>query len=289
MSKLCVVCIRDPNIKPRPGIHPCLGCRQVFCTQHVSFHRQELANELDLVIGDRNELQDLLDHQHDLPDVSIQLDAIDEWVKNTIKQVHQAADNARQRLIKLAQEARMRIKDQCIQLSEQLKTIRENESFFEQDIDEMKEQCNYLKIALSRVKINGSTTDVFLSLAQPITLQQNELEQQTQEEEQREQQLINSLSYIENLIKLQTPYKRIKVPHNGLPYIGSKFAILENLEGGHTLINLENGFLESVPPGNSQVKVLCWSSYLDAFLCTDSTTPGAMMYLRHLSHSTDNS
>jgi hypothetical protein len=82
------------------------------------------------------------------------------------------------------------------------------------------------------------------------------------------------------LTKLQTPYKQIKVPHNGIPCIGDKFAIIEKYPGAYTFLNLENGFLGSISSGNSQVNVLCWSSYLDAFLCTDSAAPGTIMSLK---------
>jgi hypothetical protein len=40
------------------------------------------------VISERNELQDVLDHRQGLPDVSAQLNLIDEWMEKTIEQIH---------------------------------------------------------------------------------------------------------------------------------------------------------------------------------------------------------
>jgi hypothetical protein len=256
MADLCVTCLQDTNNKAKPGIFPCIGCKKMFCTQHVAFHRQELTNELDLVIGERNELQDLFDHQRDLPDTSFHMDIIDEWVKKTIEQVYQAADKARQRLIDIAQEQRTNIKDEFTELSKQLNNMRENENFFEQDVTMMKDECSRLKAAVNQVNIDLNTADVYRFLDGAITFQQTE------------QATIEVLSYVENILKHQTPYKQIKLPHHGTLFLGDEFVLIKN-NTDYSMVNFGNNSMKSLSLETLEAEVHCWSSYHNAFFSMD--------------------
>jgi hypothetical protein len=53
----------------------------------------------------------MYDRRQDLPDMSLQKIIIDEWVQKTIEQVHQVAEEARQLLVKIAEEHSLSIKD----------------------------------------------------------------------------------------------------------------------------------------------------------------------------------
>jgi hypothetical protein len=234
----------------------------MFCTQHVAFHRQELANELDLVIGERNELQDVFDHREELIDVSIQLNLIAEWVKKTVEQVYHVADNVRQTVLHLAEERKTSVKDQFADLSKQLDTLRENENFYEKDIENLKEQCIHLKNCLHPVDINVIVTDPLSFLAQAITLRQ------TEEKPVETRQLVEPLSFVENLVKHQQPLKKISIPHTGVVHMGSTAALLHSGDN-FTIMDFDTDSLQSICMENSRRLIFCYSTYLDGFFCAD--------------------
>lgn len=259
MTDPCVVCIRNTESKAKPGIFPCAGCKQMFCTQHVAFHRQELTNELDLIIGERNELQYFFDHRQDLPDTSVHMNTIDEWLKKTIEQIHQIADNARQRLINIGKEQRTNIKDEILLFSKQLNDMRETENFFEQDLENMKSKCNHLKTILNQVNTSINTTDIYSSLDKVITFEQVEAEAEA------EPINIKDLTYVENIVKHQNVYQQIKLPHGGKLYLGDRFALIKNGINGYTIVNFNNNSMRSLSLGNFGTQVHCWSSSDSAF------------------------
>jgi hypothetical protein len=262
MTDPCVVCAQNTETKPKPGVFPCLGCKQMFCTQHVAFHRQELANKLDLVIGDRNELHDILDHHQDIPDISGQMNLIDEWVKKTVAQVYQVADNVRQQVIRLAEEQKMNLKDQFAEFSKQLDIFRENENFYEKDIENLKEKCFCLKRFLDPVDIHVIVTDISSSLAQAVTLQQRE------EKPVKISSAVGSLSFVENLVKHRKPGERIQIPHSGSLYMGNEIALLRS-DDNFTVIDLKTYSLQSIRFENSRHLIVCWSTYLNGLMCAN--------------------
>ena len=267
MADPCIICARQTNSKVKPGIFPCLGCKQIFCTQHVAFHRQELTNELDLVIGERNELQEKLDRDQELPNVSADLKLIDEWMNKTIAQVHQVADNVRQQVILLAEKQKKSIKDQFTELSKQLDTFRENENYYEKDIELLKEKCAHLNSLLKPLKANVTVTDAASLLTQAITLGHTEeksavILQKTKAEPDK------TVSFIENLVQRQKPYKSIRMPHNGSVYLGNDVVFIRNGDN-FTMIDLKTNSLDCACIANSSRYIFCGSTYLNGLLCTD--------------------
>lgn len=57
-DSLCVICVNEENARPKPGIHPCFGCKKGFCSSHVIMHREELCQQLELIMNQRNEIYD---------------------------------------------------------------------------------------------------------------------------------------------------------------------------------------------------------------------------------------
>jgi hypothetical protein len=273
MTDPCVVCAQNTETKPKPGVFPCLGCKQMFCTQHVAFHRQELANKLDVVIADRNELQDELDRRQDISDVSGQMKIIDEWVKKTVEQVYQVADTVRQQITLLAEKQKMYLKDQFAELSKQLDIFRENENFYEKDIENLKEKCICLKRFLDPVDIHVIVTDISSSLAQAVTLHQRE------EKPVEASSAVKSLSFVENLVKHQKPDKQIQIPHNGSVYVGNEVVLLRS-DDNFTVIDLKTNSLQSIRIEKSQHLLLCWSTYLNGLFCADPQASSKIELLR---------
>jgi hypothetical protein len=239
----------------------------MFCTQHVIVHRQELANELDLVMGERNELQDVLDRSQDLLDASVQINLIDEWEKKTIEQVHKVADDMRQRVIHLIEEQKEDVKDKFADLTKQLDTFRESENFYEKDIENLKEQCLLLKRLLNTVNINIAVTDVLTSLVQAVTLQETE------------ESLDESSTLIEDLLENKTPYKQIKMPHKGNVQMGKDFALVFN-QNDCTMIDLNTDSLQSIRIDYIWNLNFCWSTYLGGFLAAETNNTAKIVLFK---------
>jgi hypothetical protein len=277
MAAPCITCLQDINGKTKPGIFPCIGCKQMFCTQHVAFHRKELANELHLVISERNELQNIFDRRKDLPDMTSQMGVIDAWERETVEQVCQAADNARQHLMNRAQEQRLIIKDRIIELSKQLNEMRENDNFFEQDVANMKDKCNYLKAVINQINININTTDVHRSLNTAITLQETSQLWLTKNE---------VLSHVENILRHQRPYKKIQFPHDGTVCLGEHFALIKN-QTDYTIVDFYDNSMRSISFETFLIygHVYCWSSYHNGFFSKNRATPETIQFFSALYES----
>ena len=257
MASPCAACAQNPDVKAKPGIFPCLGCNQMFCTQHVAFHRQELSTKLDLVISDRNELQETIDRQGNMIDLSSQMNLIDEWEKKSVDQIHQVANNVRQQITSLAEEQKIRFNDQFAQLSKQLDSFREDENFYEQDIERLKEGCVNLKRLLNMSDVNIIVIkDVSSFLEKAVTVQQKE-----------EKQAVVNLSFVEDLVTKQKPLKRVRIPHEGSVYVLNDLILIPT-QNNFTLINHQTNSLQSVRIENHQPLLICPSTHLNGFLCT---------------------
>ena len=267
MSTPCVTCLGEPDCKPKSGLFPCLGCKRRYCLPHAALHRQELSNELDVVIGERNELQSLFELRSGLPDVSGEMKTIEQWVKSTIEQVYQKADQARHHLLSLATDSAIVIKDQYEKFSGKLDIIRQNENFFEKDIAKLKEECTQLKARLDHLDINVHVTNLFANVAEPIAIKMTH--------EPEAEKVCPSVSCIENLLLDQKPFEQITVPYaNGPVLFGDQMALLKNPSSEYTLVHLQQHTLRSTSWHSEIVDILCWSSTRQVFVgkCMSNST-----------------
>lgn len=120
----------------------CVGCKAYFCEIHFNEHRGMLFNELDELVEDRNDLRDKINKiteynkSNDL--VLIQ---IDEREQNTVKEVKQAAEQARRKATQTQTMnfKRDQIKKQFEKISQVLIQYRETRDFDEQDLTQLKQ------------------------------------------------------------------------------------------------------------------------------------------------------
>ncbi len=153
-------------------------------------------------------------------------------------------------MIRLAAEQKTIIKDQFTELSKQLDTLRENENFYEKDIEDLKKKCIHLKKLLNPVDINITTTDISPSLAQAVTLRQ------TEEKPVETPSFVETLSFMENPVKYNKLYKQIKIPHTGVVHMANGFALLRSGDN-ITMIDLNTDSLQSICVENSWCLISC--------------------------------
>ncbi|CAF1139266.1 unnamed protein product [Rotaria sordida] len=124
----------------------CRGCLKDFCMRHASEHRQELAKQMDEdVISFHDQLRQNFDEQmKKSPDHSL-MKQIDEWERNSIEKIRQTANDARQQLLNIIDKHMDKLKNDLECLTQELKKARDDDNFFENDLNKWITTLNELK------------------------------------------------------------------------------------------------------------------------------------------------
>ena len=85
----CAVC----ENKDISGIFKCEGCSQTFCLKHTNEHRQYLRHQLDEIIFEHDSIFNAFDESQQ--ESSLLFGQIDQWEKDSIIKIQQAAHDAR--------------------------------------------------------------------------------------------------------------------------------------------------------------------------------------------------
>ncbi|CAF3974609.1 unnamed protein product [Adineta steineri] len=112
----------------------CCGCSKDFCSQHLTEHRQLLAEQLDEIIDDHDQFQQTIIQQKQNPIDSSLIEQINEWETNSIKKVQKIAQECRDALMKWTQKSINNVEKKFIDLFQKLKEIREENEFNEIDL-----------------------------------------------------------------------------------------------------------------------------------------------------------
>ena len=125
------------------GIIKCDGCFARFCSEHFAVHRRELDNILEVLCSERDLFHYELQHQSDEQSNEFLIE-IDRWEEQTIEQVRRTANNARYQIRQLS---RPKSSNKQFQLfSEELRSRKENEDFYENDLQRLQQQFQQIKI-----------------------------------------------------------------------------------------------------------------------------------------------
>jgi hypothetical protein len=128
------------------GTFTCRGCSKDFCLRHTNEHRQELSKQMDEdVIPLHDQLRQNLDEQTKKPHQHPLMKGIDEWEQASVEKVHQAANDARKQLLDLVNKNTNEMKKSLEHITQQLKTAREDDHFFENDLKEWIKKLDALK------------------------------------------------------------------------------------------------------------------------------------------------
>jgi chromosome segregation ATPase len=125
--------------KERGGVR-CEGCSKIFCLNHFDGHRQELSKQLDELEVTRDFFRQTLTDKIAEPQKHALTEQINEWEYQSINKIRQAAEEARQILLKHTAELNTKLEDQLNNLTKQLRQSREEKDFHETDIDQWREE-----------------------------------------------------------------------------------------------------------------------------------------------------
>jgi hypothetical protein len=124
----------------------CRGCSKDFCMRHANEHRQELAKQMDEdIIPLHDQIRQNVDEQTKKPSHHPSMKRIDEWEQASIEKIRQAANDARQQLLNAINKHIGKMKATLEHLTQQLKTARDDDNFFETDLKEWMNKLDALK------------------------------------------------------------------------------------------------------------------------------------------------
>jgi len=135
----CCICEQDQ------GTCICTGCNNYFCTKDFKRHRDTLFNEMSVILGDRNDLQEKINKGcQQKESCSALLAQIDEWQKKTIENVKLAAELARQQIKNILISRRVEITSRFDTLSKELNRRNEIKDYVEHDLARLRHKIQKL-------------------------------------------------------------------------------------------------------------------------------------------------
>ena len=130
----CCICDKDKD----KVVYLREGCSYKFCFDHLTEHRQQLAQELDGIENSRNELnQSLIEQKNNRKKLPL-MQFVDKWETDSINSIRQTARECRQLLDKHKNQHIVDMENKLIKLTEEMKQIRKDGEVSEIDLDQLK-------------------------------------------------------------------------------------------------------------------------------------------------------
>ena len=141
-NSLCITCNK------KEAFFTCYTCRHDFCEDHISDHHQSPLTLMDDFLTDHNQLQQVVSDyiKHPLQHPLIQ--RIDQWERQSINKIHQAAQDARTQILNVISDHIISIKKSLENLTEKLEEVRNDEKLSETFLNQWREKLERLKTDL---------------------------------------------------------------------------------------------------------------------------------------------
>ncbi|CAF1416000.1 unnamed protein product [Adineta steineri] len=154
--QICTICVEENIVKPKLGIHPCHGCQFSFCLIHLTKHRQELLQKLDSIIMQRDEIFETIFNNLNISNDNIKksLKDNDEWETKMHEEVHEIAEQNRDRIRLEYSKQFNELKDRYALFTKELIDKRDNDDFFEYDIEQLSIKLEQFKQEVYEININ---------------------------------------------------------------------------------------------------------------------------------------
>ncbi|CAF3349810.1 unnamed protein product [Rotaria sp. Silwood2] len=158
-SNICSICNKSS------AKYSCTGCQKYFCPKHVKEHEQQLSMKFDNeIVRSHDELLDQIQKleksNYSSSDLFVQ---IEQWKKSTIEKVEKAAEKAHHKLIELVDQQRIEIIKQLESITKEIRCLREEETFVENDIDRLKQKIDEIQQKLKRFNQKDTTKSIIVS------------------------------------------------------------------------------------------------------------------------------
>ncbi|CAF0794860.1 unnamed protein product [Rotaria sordida] len=153
------------------GAFSCDGCQQSFCLKHVAEHRQELTSQMDYIEQQHDIFHEDLLNQIQKNNEHILFNQIDQWEKESIYKIEQAAQQARIELHQILDNIIDHGKKLLNKISLELRRARELDDFFEKDLTQWRQQLNNFHTEIERMSTSiNIIDDSSTSLIKPMEI-----------------------------------------------------------------------------------------------------------------------
>ena len=140
----CVTCGKEKSVIR------CEGCLEPFCFNHFGDHRIEFSKELEEIDSTCEGFQQTIVKLTSKPQKHPLFQYIDQWEQNSISKIQQAADEARQILLKHFPVHVASATDHLKDFMKKVKKSRQENDFFETDIQRWKDELAIVKEKLRK-------------------------------------------------------------------------------------------------------------------------------------------
>lgn len=138
-KKRCIKCDDNENSS---GLFTCNGCDRTFCARHVNQHRDELNNQLEIVVQEYDSIKAQILQS---PSDHALLKEINSWEKKSILKIQKIAELARSDLQQLMNSSKQRLINISEDIGANIRSARKTDTFSEIDLDEWKKTMDELK------------------------------------------------------------------------------------------------------------------------------------------------
>lgn len=140
----CATCEKEK------AVMKCGGCLKDFCFNHMTDHRQQLSQQLEKIEMTCDLLRQTLIEQVSNPQKNVLKQQMDQWERDSIDKIRQAAEETRKLLVKHMAGYFNEIEIKLKKLTEQIRESRQENDFFEADLQQWKEKLETLKSELDK-------------------------------------------------------------------------------------------------------------------------------------------
>ena len=140
----CITCDKERSTAR------CAGCSQEFCFEHLVDHRRELSVQLDEVEVHRDLFRQTLTEQTTDPQRHPLIKQIDQWEKDSIKKIQQAANECRQLLLHHTSGHINTLEINLAKLTDRIRKTRQENDVNEIDLNAFREKLTQLSKELDQ-------------------------------------------------------------------------------------------------------------------------------------------
>ena len=120
----------------------CIGCKDLFCFEHLIEHRKQLSNEFDELIERHTDINEktfteLNINQH--------FEYIDKWEKETIELIHQHTKCVKEKILVIFDTYKLELKKFHTMLGKEFTDKRNLNTFMERDLMDLSKQMEQLE------------------------------------------------------------------------------------------------------------------------------------------------
>ena len=136
----CRLCL-DEDTKNLCIAH-CLGCRDVFCVEHLIEHRRNLTDEINQLIERHDKLKK--------SSLNEQFQLIDRWEMEMMELIRKHASEVKEKILEIYDGYEVQWKERHEILEKELREKRDSNRFFEGELIEFSQQIEQLEKEIAR-------------------------------------------------------------------------------------------------------------------------------------------